>query len=80
MPTINYIVFAIILLCLLLHDCWFGNQFVFFLNYRAKQALGSCVRLTAFPRDVFCRVLLLFTMNVIPDDQDTTNSGQAQQL
>ena len=42
--------------------------------------LGSCVRLAADPREVFCRVLLLFTMNVIPDDEDTTNNGQAQQL
>ena len=52
-----------------------------FCSDSAKQALGSCVRLTAFPKDVFCRILLLFTMNVIPDDEDSgTNNGQTQQL
>ena len=50
-----------------------------FIN-RAKQVLGSCVRVAAVPREVFSRVLLLFTMNVIPDEEDTTNNGQAQQL
>ena len=53
---------------------------ILFFSNRAKQALGSCVRVAAHPRDVFNRVLLLFTMNVIPDDEDATNNGQAQQL
>jgi len=47
---------------------------------RTRQVLGSCVRVAPFPREVFSRVLLLFTMNVIPDDEDTTSNGQAQQL
>ena len=42
--------------------------------------LGSCVRVADLPREVFNRVLLLFTMNVIPDEEDSTNNGQAQQL
>ena len=50
-----------------------------FIN-RAKQVLGSCVRVAAVPREVFSRVLLLFTMNVIPDEEDTGNNGRAQQL
>lgn len=51
-----------------------------FVANRAKQILGCCVRLAADPREVFCRLLLLFTMNAILDDDDTANSGQAQQL
>ena len=59
-----------------------GSIFVmcFFFFYRTRQVLGSCVRIAPFPREVFSRVLLLFTMNVIPDDEDTTSNGQAQQL
>lgn len=47
---------------------------------RVRQVLGSCVRVADLPREVFNRVLLLFTMNVIPDEEDSTNNGQAQQL
>ena len=44
---------------------------------RAKSVLGPCVHVSQETRDVFCRVILLFTMNTIPEDDD---SGQAQQL
>ena len=44
---------------------------------RAKGVLGPCVHVTQKTREVFCRVILLFTMNIIPEDED---NGQAQQL
>ncbi|KAJ7385438.1 Fanconi-associated nuclease 1 [Desmophyllum pertusum] len=56
------------------------HQVFFYITNRAKQALGCCVRLASDPKDVFCRLLLLFTMNVIPDDEDAANNGQAQQV
>ena len=63
--------------CTSMHD---KINLVFAITNRAKQALGHCVRLATVPREVFCRLLLLFTMNVVPDDEDTANNGQAQQL
>ena len=49
---------------------------------RAKSVLGSCVCLSSAPKSVFLRALLLFTMNIIPEDDEnkTKHSGQAQQL
>ncbi|XP_048584265.1 fanconi-associated nuclease 1 [Nematostella vectensis] len=47
---------------------------------RAKQALGDCVHVSKEPRSVFARALLLFSMNVLPDDEDNRSNGQQQQL
>ncbi|XP_049578012.1 fanconi-associated nuclease 1 isoform X2 [Syngnathus scovelli] len=45
---------------------------------RAKQLAGSCVRLCRGPRDVFSRILLLFSLSDTMDEEETAAGGQNQ--
>ncbi|KAF7658752.1 hypothetical protein LDENG_00008420 [Lucifuga dentata] len=45
---------------------------------RAKQLVGSCVRLCRGPRAVFSRILLLFSMTDTMDEEEMASAGQSQ--
>ncbi|XP_051917458.1 fanconi-associated nuclease 1 isoform X2 [Hippocampus zosterae] len=45
---------------------------------RAKQLAGSCVRLHSAPRAVFSRILLLFSLTDMMDEEEMAAAGQSQ--